>query len=311
MFGVVCLHTTLQYITPCNISMADILYRTAVISIPLFFMTSGYLMLGRKDINYTYVSHKIVNIIKFVFAIIFLWWLLHSAKQHSLDLNILARTFFCSFIQKGSFGIFWYFGAMVIIYTLLPLLNYIYEHNVKVFKFLLITLFVICNIIFICNLLWGGNYLLFSHLGCGIGFFYFCLGGYVKHISTLRIKSIYIILLILFNLVFQEVLIPYIGTELCEYFYSSLIVMLLSASIFKYIIDKPIHNNSLLNKISVLFLPVYTFHMFIIKYTQESFSQIDFGFIEPFIYWIFISVSTVILSYCIMKIQIINKIFKL
>ena len=119
------------------------------------------------------------------------------------------------------------------------------------------------------------------------------------------------IILILLNVAFQEILSPYIGTEFCEYFYSSFVVMLLSGSIFKYIIDKPIHKNQLLNKISMLFLPVYIFHMFIIMYTERIFKQIDLGHIEPLVYWIFISVLTVIISYCIMKTPIINKIFKL
>ena len=311
MFGVVCLHTTLQYITPNNFTIADVLFKTAVISIPLFFMTSGYLMLGRKDINYKYVSHKIINIIKFVFTIIFLWWLLHSAKHQTLDFNVLAKTFFGSFIQKGSFSIFWYFGAMVIIYILLPLLNYIYEHNVKVFRFLLITLFVICNIIFICNLQVGGELLVIQTFRVWNWLFYFCLGGYVKHISALRIRPIYIIILILFNLVFQEILVPYIGTELCEYFYSSCVVMALSGALFKYFIDCSIKAGILIKTLSALFLPVYVSHVFIIGYANKLFLRINLGYIESLVFWLFVSFVTVIISYFIIKAPIINKIFRL
>ena len=170
MFGVICLHTTHLYNTSYSLSIADILYKTAVIAIPLFFMTSGYLMFGRKNIDYPYVIKKITNIIKFVFIIIFAYWLLWSIKHQSLDIKILTNYFGGSFIQKGPFYVFWYLGAMVIIYTILPILNYIYEYSTNTFLCLLAALFIICNIIFMYNLSGGGNCLLFKHLDYGIGF---------------------------------------------------------------------------------------------------------------------------------------------
>ena len=52
MLSVVGLHSTCDFINPEKFGMANILYRTFVVAIPLFFMVSGFLLLGRKNINY-------------------------------------------------------------------------------------------------------------------------------------------------------------------------------------------------------------------------------------------------------------------
>lgn len=62
MFGVICLHTEMNfYENP----LAQFLYMTAVVSIPLFFMTSGYLLYGKQSVDYHYSAHKIVGIFAF------------------------------------------------------------------------------------------------------------------------------------------------------------------------------------------------------------------------------------------------------
>ena len=63
MLGVICLHTTYQYIQPGTFGLADVLYESAVISIPLFFMVSGYLLLGRENLSYKYSLNKILKIL--------------------------------------------------------------------------------------------------------------------------------------------------------------------------------------------------------------------------------------------------------
>ena len=55
MLGVVCLHSTHSYI---NTAIGMVMYSTAVISIPLFFIVSGYLLIGKECIDYQYVIKK-------------------------------------------------------------------------------------------------------------------------------------------------------------------------------------------------------------------------------------------------------------
>ena len=160
--------------------------------------------------------------------------------------------------------------------------------------------------------MWGGaELLIIQTFRLWNWLFYFCLGGYIKYCHYENIRFVFIILMFLLNVVFQEILAPFIGTEYCEYFYSSFVVMVLSGMIFKYIIDRQIRDGVLLKNISALFLPVYTSHMFIISYTNKLFSNIDLGYVEPLIFWIFVSFITIIVSYFIMRTPIVNKIFRL
>lgn len=55
MLGVISLHTTHNYL---EFFTGKILYETSVMSIPLFFMCSGYVLLGRQDVDYKYVVKK-------------------------------------------------------------------------------------------------------------------------------------------------------------------------------------------------------------------------------------------------------------
>lgn len=48
MFGVVCLHTEMIFY---DNPRAHFLYMTAVVAIPLFFMTSGYLLYGKTSVD--------------------------------------------------------------------------------------------------------------------------------------------------------------------------------------------------------------------------------------------------------------------
>lgn len=63
MCGVMCLHTQIWYIEN---PIAHFFYVTAVVSIPLFFMTSGYLLLGKDNIDCRYSLRKILGIFRFV-----------------------------------------------------------------------------------------------------------------------------------------------------------------------------------------------------------------------------------------------------
>lgn len=55
MLSVMGLHSTYSFIDESHIGVADIIYRTSVIAIPLFFMVSGFLLLGRTKVDYRYV----------------------------------------------------------------------------------------------------------------------------------------------------------------------------------------------------------------------------------------------------------------
>lgn len=55
MLGVICLHSTHNFL---DTHLGNFMYKSSVISVPLFFMVSGYLTLLKKNIDFQYVLRK-------------------------------------------------------------------------------------------------------------------------------------------------------------------------------------------------------------------------------------------------------------
>lgn len=156
MFGVMCLHSTHSYAIPGEFCFADILYESAVISMPLFFMVSGYLLIGREKSDYRYAFRKVFGIIRFVSIIVFAFWLARSVHHLQFDVRELLLSLVLPYVQQGSFSVFWYFGAMIILYMLYPTFNTIYKRNRYAYYGLTSLALLTSYTMFISNLLWGG-----------------------------------------------------------------------------------------------------------------------------------------------------------
>lgn len=156
MFGVMCLHTTHSYSIPGEFCFADILFESAVISIPLFFMVSGYLLIGREKSDYRYSFRKVFGIIRFVSIIVFTFWLARSVYHLHFDFVELLKSLVYPYIQHGQFSVFWYFGAMIILYMLYPAFNAIYKSHRYAYYGLTSLALLTSYTMFISNLIWGG-----------------------------------------------------------------------------------------------------------------------------------------------------------
>lgn len=307
MVGVMILHSQVSIFdgNPIALAMSD----AAVFSIPLFFMTSGYLLLDRNKVSYKYSFHKILGIVRFVLLITSILWLALGMRHGE---NYLIYTFGC-FLQKGGMGVFWYFGAMILIYLFLPLLHSLYKIHKKSFATLTIVLFVISNAVFLLNFfnihvenatiqtfrLW--NWV-----------FYFNMGGLIKEYQV-KIKFPIVILLFVVSDVLLMYLTPLMPTIYCEYFYPSLMVQLLSLALFSFAIFIPDDKLKFVCGGSKLLLPCYTFHTFIIGKTWGAF-EIHLEFLGVFIqpaFTIFVCISTIGLAWFIMKIPYMDKVFKI
>ncbi len=90
------------------------------IAIPLFFMVSGYLLCN-KEITPKYQCRKIFGILRYVFitATPYVFYLM--AK----DYPYWYRYYWDCLHQAGDLGVYWYFGAMILIYLSAPLIKHI------------------------------------------------------------------------------------------------------------------------------------------------------------------------------------------
>ena len=202
MFGVMCLHSTHSYSIPGQLCFADILYESAVVSMPLFFMVSGYLLIGRDNIDYRYVFHKVIGIIRFVSIIVFTFWLARSVYHLQFDFVELFKSLVYPYIQRGQFGVFWYFGAMIILYLLYPAINTLYKcHRHAYYSVLAITLLTSYTM-FISNLLMGGVFdtcenetTICQTFRIWISISYFMIGGLIHKLQIPKYSVIFILAL--------------------------------------------------------------------------------------------------------------------
>ena len=122
--AVVGLHTLHKDLSIIN----STLYYCCGFAVPVFFMCSGYMLFQRDRVSCSYVVKKIASISRVVLMWSFLifvceigWDILRGrfVMASLLDFPIIAIK---SLLQKGRLWQFWYLGALMILYALLPLL---------------------------------------------------------------------------------------------------------------------------------------------------------------------------------------------
>ena len=91
MFSVISLHS---FGASSYWRCANVFYETGVIGIPLFFMVSGFLLLGRQTVDWNYVFKKILHIIRLVFLLSLLIWVLKCLLSWTLSLGEMLNIFF-------------------------------------------------------------------------------------------------------------------------------------------------------------------------------------------------------------------------
>ena len=117
--GVVLLHTTMDgFKETGSWNLLTYLYYLGTYSIPLFFMVNGYLLLGKREITYSYILQKVKWILITVSSWTFIVWLFKRDFTENLIKKIVG-----SLIQKGYFFQFWFFGSLMLIYICLPILK--------------------------------------------------------------------------------------------------------------------------------------------------------------------------------------------
>lgn len=311
MFMVMTLHVPIAVRPDYLLSAGGVI---AGVAIPLFFMVSGYLLIGKKP-SYLYSWKKIFAILKFVLFMAATYFLIESIINKSFSWINLIKAITNPFIQKGMFSVFWYLGAMLIIYLLLPIintLNFRFEDRGLLIGGLV--LFIIESFIFTLNLLFDFEYLhVIQTLRLWNWLFYFILGGIIhKYIEgRFNISILYPLLLTFIYILYGYITIPYVHAV--EYLFSSPLCMLYAFIVFLYCCNTSIKSVRLLNCISFLsnlFLPVYAFHMLVIVLIFKAIPPNIFGWLRPIVFLLGTYIVTISFSWVIMKVPIVNRIFK-
>jgi surface polysaccharide O-acyltransferase-like enzyme len=219
------------------------------------------------------------------------------------------------FFQSGRFGQFWFLGALIIIYISFPLLDRTFINGKKYFEITAIILIGLQIFVDGINIYYSINYnkvfqelipqtfRIESHLS------YFLIGGIVrKYNNKLRkYASLPLICIVyLISIYYQFYMIKTIYPNLhCEYFYNSIITIILSVSIFVYIINKNIKSDIIV-KISKLTMLIYIIHPFIIN-LYNKYIEININMIKLLSVFL---ISTIISS-VITKIPYTKRLYKI
>lgn len=304
MFGVIALHST---INETDSVIGFILSRIAGISIPLFFMVSGYL-LSQKEITWKYSLYKIKGILRFCFTMCFFYWLFRGIIKGSWPTMIIWDFSGC-FFQKGHMWMFWYFGAMILIYLLLPKFKHI-----LIKPSIVAVLFFIVSIIFYLNV-----YIDFEErfinqtLRIWNWLFYFSLGAFLNDkIKKIHFSSFYIGIVTLISCVLfcGFTYLCYDKVPFIEYYFGSIGCILYAIFIFLFLAGKRIINNRIIALLSPLFLPVYALH-WEVKMLLSPIDTSLFGVYSPLVQFLLLSIVTVLFSWLIMKVPFLNKCFRI
>lgn len=311
MVFVVGLHTgTTFYIGNININRYYILTICGA-AIPLFFTVSGYLLLGRNKMDWHYSAKKIGGIVRFVFVVCWVYWLIMLIITQEPHWDKLYKDPLGAFVMGGTFWQFWYFGAMCLIYILYPFINKLYINKNKLFNLFFILLIFVCAIVYLLNLYLPGvfekkmppSFRVWNWL------MYFCLGGIIKK-HSIKIGWKWVFLLAIAYCI-QLAIVKHINPKMfkSDYNFASPLTLLYIYCLFQALNHLNVQRiNNSITLLSPLFLPVYTIHPFFIYNTQTFRHTFHAGY--P-IYWMLITIVSIATSWVIMQTKVGKWVFRI
>ena len=314
--GVVLLHTAMGgFKETGSWNFSTYLYYLGTYSIPLFFMVNGYLLLGKREITYSYVLQKIKWILITVSSWTFIVWLFKRDFTENLIKKIVG-----SLIQRGYFFQFWFFGTLMLIYLCLPILKKFL--NSKRRYFYILSLLVVIGLIFeLANIVLQmpiQTYVI-QTFRLWTWFFYYVLGGYIAQFTMKELKSrfknwmkiVSILLFLISPLILFFIAKTAYHNLFAEYFYDTLFVKVSTLGIFLTILTLTLNENrnEWIVSLSNQTMGVFIIHTYIMKVWEKLFG---FGFVGSYLLFaIFtLSVSFIIVG-MLMKIPYFNRIVKL
>lgn len=282
--AVVGLHTVNKDASVAN----GFLYYLCGFAVPMFFMMSGYLLLNRSGgYSYKYVGHKILSICRLVVLWNVIYWLydlmimLLKNSLNMTDFWSLPKNIVNNLIQVGPCGIFWYFGALMLVYLILPLIA---NKRVEIKFAVFVIAFCICEGIQVASIMagWPIQTKVVQTFRIWTWVAYFMLGGFIPQICrwtkshvTLLVHTVGTVLVAVLIGIYQT----YMGCEViafqdstrgitqAEYFYDSIFTFLWVVLIFTLVKRIDIRDKDCIRieSLSSITLGIYCGHMLVKK----------------------------------------------
>ena len=314
--GVVLLHTAMGGFKEAGSwNMLTYLYYLGTYSIPLFFMVNGYLLLGKREITYSYILQKI----KWILITVMLWTLIVWLFKLDFAVNPIKKMI-GSLIQKGYFFQFWFFGSLILIYLCLPVMKIILNSK-RSYLYILSLLTVIGLIFELTNIVLQMPIQIYviQTFRLWTWFFYYLLGGFIAHFDKDIIKNrfkrwmkiVTIFLLLVSPLILFLLAKATYHNFFAEYFYDILFVKIASLGIFLTVFTLSLDENKSkwIVTLSNQTMGVFIVHTYVMKVLEKL-----LGFSYTGAYLLFpiftLCISFIVIS-LLMKVPYFNRIVKL
>ena len=314
--GVVLLHTAMGgFKETGSWNFSTYLYYLGTYSIPLFFMVNGYLLLGKREITYSYILQKV----KWILITVSSWSVIIWLFKRDFTVNPIKKIV-GSLIQKGYFFQFWFFGALIIIYICLPVLKK-FLNSKRSYLYILSVLLVVGLIFELANIVLQmpiQTYVI-QTFRLWTWLFYYLLGGFIaqfdKDIIKNRfkrwMKAVVVLLLLISPVILFFIAKTTYHNLFAEYFYDTLFVKVVSLGIFLTILTLTLNEkrSECIVSLSNQTMGVFIIHTYIMKVWEKLFG---FSFVGSYLLFaIFtLSVSFIIVG-ILMKLPYFNRIVKL
>lgn len=218
-----------------SVGMIDYtIYYLCTFAVPFFFMVNGYLMFKKEKVDYGYSLKKIGGLLKIVLFYNLLIMIPVMIFRHKI---INPITFSLkSLVQQGYLWHFWFFGALMILYILLPLYHGFLKSHLYVHIGTVIVLLVACFGFTLYSSLTGYPLQAFvpQSLRVWTWLFYFLTGGLVCRMDmgligrkgTVILTVASVVLMIGANIIQKRMGLFIIHNRTAEFFYDEILVML-------------------------------------------------------------------------------------
>lgn len=309
MVMVVVIHCSALLLHDLHPGFTWAVHSSGVIAVPLFFMASGYLLLGRpiNKTTYRYAISKTWHIIRFI--LIFTLLVYTITRIFRIPQPTYPETLLQAWYGGGLFFVLWFMFALAILYLLTPLINKLWHHK---------TLYIIALSADIAamGILWAFNltHHFQSHIPSPLCLWlwlgYFMTGGFLRRVHiNFRLAITTLPLLWIAALYLMSTTGRLLGTAFPEFHYGSPLTLLLCSSIFLSCTGANIRRSPALDLLSSLFLPVYVLHTFVIDILRSvTYWDMPGGAI-----WFSATtfICTAAISWLLMKIRLMRSLFSL
>lgn len=290
MSMVVCIHT----VDGDELSLCRALYNISVVAVPLFFVCSGYLLLGRQSRPGTtrYAGAKVLSCLRIIITVSLATYALYLIRGFGIPLGQVIRN---TITQEGTLMHIWFLWAMCIIYALYPAINKLYNTRPRIFDAVFAVVLATMTAAFAMNITRQFEPGIVQPLRIWNWLGYFMLGGYLRrHPLKIARPGIYTAVMAVVALISMHLIYPLIGTSFCEYFYSSPVTVIFTALIFTACGGSTLHSKYNFSNLSALFLPVYLIHPFV----MAGIRSVLYPVYEPHPLLLFAIVYTITFALC-------------